>query len=153
MTTNVTKRPTRASDTDFARTIHHQAYREVVERQFGLWDEQAQDRFFDADWQSGAFEMLFCDDIPCGYACIEYREEDVFVRELVLLPEFQGRGIGSEILRGAMNRARQAGVPVRLGTCHMNRAADLYRRLGFRETGRTETHLLMEWHDERIIRS
>jgi ribosomal protein S18 acetylase RimI-like enzyme len=34
---------------------------------------------------------------------------------------------------------------VRLGTHHANRAAELYRRLGFREYARDETHVHMEW--------
>lgn len=145
---NITTRLALASDTEFARAVHHQAYREVAERQFGPWDERAQDGFFAADWASGQFEVMACDDVPCGYVCVEQQEDCVFVRELVLLPRFQGRGIGSEVLRGVTERARRSGVPVRLGTCHMNRAADLYRRLGFRETGRTDLHVLMEWHAE-----
>jgi hypothetical protein len=36
-------------------------------------------------------------------------------------------------------------VPVRLGTFRVNRAVNLYRRLGFREVGKTDTHILMEW--------
>lgn len=144
----ITTRSALASDTEFACAVHHQAYREVAERQFGPWDERAQDSFFVADWASGHFEIMACDDVPCGYVCIEEREDCVFVRELVLLPGFQGRGIGSEVLRGVTESARRRGVPVRLGTCHMNRAADLYRRLGFRETGRTDSHILMEWRDE-----
>ena len=37
------------------------------------------------------------------------------------------------------------GVAVRLQTHLVNRAAELYRRLGFQERGRTVTHILMEW--------
>ncbi len=146
----ITTRPVLASDTEFARAAHHQAYREVAERQFGPWDERAQDVFFAADWASGQFELLACDDVECGYVCVERQEDCIFVRELVLLPGFQGCGIGSEVLRGVTERARQSGVPVRLGTCHMNRAVDLYRRLGFRETERTDSHILMEWRDETL---
>lgn len=60
----ITTRPVLASDTGFARAVHHQAYKEVAERQFGPWDEQAQDRFFDGDWAAGDFEILLCDWVP-----------------------------------------------------------------------------------------
>jgi ribosomal protein S18 acetylase RimI-like enzyme len=145
---DLTTRPARKSDTGFAREVHHRAYREVVERQFGPWVEEQQDRYFEGDWTAVAFEIVLCDGLECGYVCIEDRDDDIHVRELVLLPEYQGRGIGSSILRGVMGRARTRRVPVRLGTQHKNRALGLYRRLGFEETGRTETHVLLEWNGD-----
>jgi ribosomal protein S18 acetylase RimI-like enzyme len=145
----VTRRPARETDMDFARSVHHQAYRDVSVRQFGPWDERQQDEYFAEDWTSGEFEIVLCDGIPSGYLCVEDGEHNIHIRELVLMPEFQGRGIGSSLLREVMQRASRRGVPVRLGTFHMNRALDLYRRLGFKEIGRTETQILMEWthHD------
>jgi hypothetical protein len=46
-----------------------------------------------------------------------------------------------EVFSGAAARR----MPVRLQTHLVNRAAELYRRLGFKERGRTSTHILMEW--------
>lgn len=140
----VTRRSAIDSDTPFARQAHHAAYRDVVTRVFG-WDEPQQDGFFTRDWADAEFEILEVDGQACGYACIEEREDDFHVRELVVHPRFQGRGIGTAVLRETMERARARGVPVHLGTFLHNRAADLYRRLGFRETHRTDTHVLMEW--------
>jgi GNAT superfamily N-acetyltransferase len=141
----ISQRPATEADLELARRVHHQAYREVVERQFGRWVVAEQDRFFDCGWADARHEIVLCDGEPCGYVCVEDRADDVHVRELVILPEFQGRGIGSALLGEAIARARGRGVPVRLGTFHRNRAAELYRRLGFQETGRTPTHILMEW--------
>ena len=44
-----------------------------------------------------------------------------------------------------MEHARARRVPVRLRTSLANRAASLYRRMGFREVATTNTHLLFEW--------
>ena len=142
---HITRYPASATDREFARSVHHRAYREVAVRRYGPWDEKAQDEFFAEDWSEAAFEIILCDGVPCGYLCVEDREGDIHVRELVIDPEFQGKGIGTYILREVMGRARVRQVPVRLGTFHENRAAELYRRLGFREYGRTGTHILMEW--------
>ena len=141
----LTRRPALPSDVAFARRTHHEAYREAVERQFGAWDEARQDRFFDGDWAAASFEILLCDGEPCGYLCVEEHPDHVLVREIVLAPAFQGRGIGSTVLRETQELARARGVPVRLGTFHTNRAADLYRRLGFRETGRSASFTGFEW--------
>lgn len=144
----ITTRQALDADADFARSVHHQAYRDVVVRQFGAWDEGAQDEFFKGDWVPREFEIILCDAVPCGYLCVEDRGSDIHVRELVISPQFQGRGVGSQILRDVIERAGARRVPVRLGTLHANRALHLYRRLGFRESERTETHVLMEWVNE-----
>jgi GNAT superfamily N-acetyltransferase len=144
----ITQRPANDTDTDFARAVHHQAYRDVVVRQFGTWDEKAQDEFFKDDWAPAVFEIILCDGVPCGYMCVEDRDTDLHVRELVILPKYQGKGIGSRILRGVIDRAKVRQVPVRLGTQHANRAVELYRRLGFSEYERTRSHILMEWSND-----
>lgn len=144
----MTKPPAHESGAGFARAVHHRAYREVVERQFGPWIEEQQDRYFDRDWSAATFEIVLCDGITCGYVCIEDRADDIHIREIVLLPEYQGRGIGSSILREVMERACTRRVPVRLGTFLKNRALGLYHKLGFQEIGRTETHTLLEWSSD-----
>src|SRR5690242_1826477 len=123
----VERRPANPTeDYDFARSVHHAAYRDVVERQFGPWDEQDQDRFFGADWGGAVFEILLWAGRPCGYVAVESRAEDVHVRELVVDPNFQGLGIGTEVLRDAMRLAEDRDVPVLLGTFLRSRALDLY---------------------------
>jgi ribosomal protein S18 acetylase RimI-like enzyme len=134
-----------ATDAEFGRDVHHRAYRDVVERQFGAWNVAAQDAFFRDGWNAAAHEIVECDGVAVGYVSVEVRSDLVHLRELVLLPEFQNRGIGTLLVRQVMKHAEERGVPVQLGTLHVNRAADLYRRVGFREIGRTDTHILFEW--------
>ncbi|MBV9863916.1 MAG: GNAT family N-acetyltransferase [Abitibacteriaceae bacterium] len=141
----ITRRPTQEADTDFAREAHHRAYHDVSIQQFGPWDERAQDRYFQTGWTAAVHEIVLCDGAPCGYACIEERPHDMHVRELVIHPDFQNRGIGSAVLRQVMARAQERQVPVRLGTFVKNRALHLYQRLGFEEFDRTEVHILLQW--------
>jgi ribosomal protein S18 acetylase RimI-like enzyme len=143
----IATRSATSSDREFARRVHHTAYRDVVQRQFGRWLEEEQDAFFAVGWDTASHTVVTCDGIACGNLCVDRREADLHVREIVLSPEFQRRGIGSRLLRQVMDEARERGVPVRLGTLHENRAAGLYRRLGFLEIGRTQTHILFEWRD------
>jgi len=141
---NITTRPATNADKEFARVVHHLAYREVVERQFGPWDESDQDQRFASDWDAGRFELLICDGAVCGYTSVAIHPDQISVRELVIHPKFQNRGIGSTFLRQIMAKGKALGIPVRLGTFPLNRALALYQRLGFREFDRTQTHVLLE---------
>ncbi len=139
------RRPATPSDTEFARISHHEAYREVVSRQFGAWDEALQARLFEEKWIPDQFEIVLYDGNPCGFLSIEDRPDHIYVSEIVIVPQFQGRGIGSRLLNEEMQRGRETKSPLRLQVLKANRAIELYRRLGFKECGTTETHLCMVW--------
>lgn len=141
----ITRRPVRHDEYEWARAAHHSAYRGVVERQFGTWDEERQDRFFSADWEGAEMAILEWDGVPCGYTAVEHRASDIHLRELVVHPDFQGRGIGTLIVQDAMKDAERRQVPVHLGTFLMNDALHLYHRLGFIEIDRDDTHVILRW--------
>jgi ribosomal protein S18 acetylase RimI-like enzyme len=139
----VTRRPARAGDQDFARTVHHLAYRSVVEDQFGRWDEGEQTAYFDAAWPQHDHEIIEWEGSACGYAAVQIAEEVVHVHELVLHPDHQNKGIGTAIVTEAIAMARDRRASVELRVLHRNRAVELYERLGFREYGKTATHRLL----------
>ena len=141
------RRPATSSDTEFARISHHEAYRDVVSRQFGAWDEVLQDRLFEEKWIPNQFEIVLCDGNPCGFLLVEDHPDHIYISEIVIAPQFQGRGIGSRLLNEEMQRGREAKSSLRLQVLRENRAIELYRRLGFKEYGTTETHIRMVWED------
>jgi ribosomal protein S18 acetylase RimI-like enzyme len=141
----MSRRPATSDDTELARRIHHAAYHDVVERQFGPWDEAQQDAFFARAWECAAHEIVLVDNVAVGYCAIEDHPEAIHVRELVIHPRHQSRGIGTALLRDLQASAADQGKAIRLGTFHQNRAQELYARLGFIRVGTTEVHVLMEW--------
>ena len=140
---NFTRRPALAADQAFARDVHHIAYRDVVEDQFGRWDEAEQTAYFDTAWPQHEHEIVECEGVPCGYVAIEVAKDAVHVHELVLHPDYQGRGFGTQALSEAIESARIRGLPVELRVLHQNRAVNLYRRLGFVDYDQTPTHRLL----------
>jgi ribosomal protein S18 acetylase RimI-like enzyme len=142
---NVRLRPAGADDKEFARGVHHEAFRDVVLRQFGRFGDE-QDTFFDADWDSQPKQIIEVDDEPAGYAQIVDDVDSFEVKQIVIAPAFQNRGAGTRIMSDVIERARARGRPVRLGVLFENHdARRLYERLGFRDIGRSDTHTLMEW--------
>ena len=63
------------------------------------------------------------------------------MNELLVLPEFQNRGFGTELLEREIRRARAAGLPLRLHTLRLNTAVRLFERHGFVVTSRGDVYL------------
>lgn len=139
----ISLRPATVADTAFARAVHHAALRDVVTRQFGGWDETLQDSFFEEDWTPERFEIVLFEGVPCGYLRIELHETHIEVHEINIDPGYQQQGIGTRILMDAIAKADELGLPILLQTLHLNKAEHLYSRLGFKEIGRTGTHIKM----------
>jgi ribosomal protein S18 acetylase RimI-like enzyme len=142
---DLTFRQSTEADFDFARKAHRQAYHDVVVRQFGSWDEALQEEFFKSAWAKTKFEIILCDGVPAGYRDITTKEGKLHIVELVILPEYQGRGIGASIIKEVQDKAAREKTSVRLEALQMNRALNLYRRLGFKDYAKNETHSLLEW--------
>jgi ribosomal protein S18 acetylase RimI-like enzyme len=120
------------------------AYRDVVERQFGSWDESLQRRIFDESWRPLSWRIISVDETDVGLLAVEDREEELWLAEIQLSRTARGRGLGSRIIEDLLDRARGGGKPLRLHVLRENhRARGLYERLGFSQIGETATHYVM----------
>ena len=141
---NLTLRPARDDDHDFARALHHSVYREVVIQQFGSWDDLVQRKFFEEAWQPNESQIIQLDGKNIG--CIQRRRhpDHIELVEIQLLPDYQGGGIGTSLLKDAIISAHEAGLPLRLRVLKESRAMQLYQKLGFAKTGMNDTYIFME---------
>ena len=147
---SVSMRSVTEDDTAFARNVHREAYHDVIVRQFGSWDDALQSTFFDTSWAEPGFQIISYGDSPCGYYRSETLPTEIKAHELVLLPAFQGKGIGTELLRNLQKQAVVADLPIHLQVLKQNEAAELYARLGFSPIDETDTHINMEWLPPQI---
>lgn len=65
--------------------------------------------------------------------------------QIQLLPDCQGLGIGSHLIRGLQDECRRAGRDITLQVFASNPALKLYQRLGFQVAGRDEHSFRMIW--------
>ena len=138
--------PAGEEDHEFARQVHHTAYRGMVTRQFGEWEEAVQDGFFERTWESLPHHIILDDESRrCGYCAIRRTESAVILCEIAILPERQGQGIGGQILQSLISEGDEQGLPVKLNVMKSNlRGRQFYERHGFRQVGEIATHFLME---------
>ncbi len=146
MSIEFSTRPATTQDIGFARMTHHAAYRDVVIKQFGNFDKKIQDKFFADSWSDRAHEIFIFKSQPIGYESVEYLPDHIFVHELVILPEFQGLGIGSSFLRKLQAEARKKKIPIKLKVLKENSAKDFYQKLGFEVINSDDLHIKMKFN-------
>ena len=109
--------------------------REVIERTWG-WDETWQRRDFDRRFEEYFVSIIEDDGRAAGGLLVESRPDSLYIHELQIMPEHQGRGLGTAVIRHVMSDAAARGLAVGLSVVAANpRARRLYERLGFHVTG------------------
>lgn len=122
-----------------------EAYRELVERQFGPWDEKFQSELFSTRWNPAISKIISVDGVAVGLVAVEERSAELWLDEIHLAGDWRGKGLGSAIVRDLKDQARAVQKPLRLQVLKKNyRAQKLYRQLGFSVVRETDTHFLME---------
>lgn len=133
-------------DIEFAKNLHHIAYRGVVESQFGSWDEKVQDKFFNEKWNIESTFIIEKEEMPIGILAVVENRDHIFLSEIQIDPKFQRQGIGTAIVLEQIEKATIKNLPLRLQVLHKNfDAKKLYERLGFLEIDKTERHYVLEY--------
>lgn len=88
-----------------------------------------------------------------GYIGMMFVEEEAHVTTVAVAPEHQGRGIGTQIMLGAMGIAREHGCrQVSLEVAVSNtRAQALYRRFGFVPVGVRKNYYQLTGEDAYVM--
>lgn len=138
-------RPAAPQDEPWARELNSAAYRSVITEQFGSWNEPEQQRQFGEKWARGQYQLVCLAGERVGVLWTTLETDHLFVNELLILPERQGSGIGTQVMSDLLGDATERNLPVRLRVLIRNRARILYERLGFKTDAVTSTHFLMTW--------
>jgi ribosomal protein S18 acetylase RimI-like enzyme len=137
-----TLRPAGDADYDFLYALHEATMRPTVSQIWG-WDDARQGVMFRERFDPAARRIIVLDGEAVGVLVVEERPGEVFLANIEIAPEQQGRGLGAAIITEILRDAHARGLPVTLQVNRVNHARRLYERLGFVEIGRTETHFQM----------
>lgn len=145
----ITLRDATADDLEFLLSLLRESLGPYVVQTFGPRDDAEQRARFLASTDPATHRIVELGGRPVGCLAVRRLPDEVRLDRVLLLPDFQNRGIGTRLVRGVLAEARAVGLPVRLRVFRVNPARRLYERLGFVATGETETHVLMERTAER----
>lgn len=131
-------------DYEFLKNVHHVTLKDHISKIWG-WDESTQDEFFKEEFESGQIHVIQSLGNDIGYLILHENPDSLYVVELLILPQFQSRGLGTQILIDLRQKAKSLGIVMKMGVFKVNtRAKDLYLALGFKVCGETETHFILE---------
>jgi GNAT superfamily N-acetyltransferase len=137
-------RRARARDSEFAYRLKKATLAEYVRQVWG-WDEDVQRRLHQRRFTSQDFRVIVASGVDVGILALSRWPDCLKVNQLLVLPEHQGRGIGTACVKHVLEEAAADGLPVRLQVLQVNRrAVEFYRWLGFGETGHNDTHVQLE---------
>ena len=130
-------------DRDFLWELHRTALRPAVEATWG-WDEAFQLQYFAEHFTTSDRLIVCVDGVDAGVLQFAVEGDHLLLASVALVPEHQGRGIGTDLVNMVLADGRRHNLPVRLQVLKVNRAKKLYERLGFEAYAESETHVHME---------
>ena len=133
--------PAQDAHRKFARDLTRRAMLPYYREYDLLWVEEA----FDQSWHWREQWLVTEEGEPLGFCSLSQDTQALFIRELHLLPEQRGRGIGSWVLEELASWAALRSLPLlRLMVFKSNPARRLYLRHGFAQMGEDECFVRMQ---------
>ncbi|MCH9680779.1 MAG: GNAT family N-acetyltransferase [Deltaproteobacteria bacterium] len=138
-------RPAESSDFDWLLDLRRTSAKRNVERVFGHWDEAAQRARFTQAFARQAIEVVEIDSQPVGAVSVAWDSDPVILDAVELVPQWQGRGLGTRLVHDVLLRLLQSEQALELTILRGNPAQALYERMGIHPTVQTDTHVTMRW--------
>lgn len=144
MVKNYTIRAYEDSDHDFVYETKKVVYQRYVEECWGEWNEEKQKGFF-VDFISAYakdIKIIMVDDERVGfYHCETLHSGEYEIGNICIIPKFQGKGIGTDILNKLIAENRNKDITLQY--FKQNPVGKLYSRLGFEFLEEKPYHIKM----------
>ena len=138
-------RPAKDSDREWVWETKKLCVSVYVKQTYGVWNEETQTSRFKTTFDSKEVQIISMSGSDVGYVASECTEQEFRLFNIMILPDFQNRGLGSIIMLKLLDEAETKDIPFRLQVLKVNPARALYERLGLSVTAETDTHYQMQW--------
>jgi ribosomal protein S18 acetylase RimI-like enzyme len=128
-------------DFEFLWSLNKLTFKTYVSQTWG-WNEDWQRKYFTENFNPDVGKILIFDNAEIGFFSVIEEENETFLVSILILPEFQRKGIGTKLIQDLIAKKTK---PIRLRVLKVNPAQKLYKRLGFKQVSETETHLIMKF--------
>jgi GNAT superfamily N-acetyltransferase/uncharacterized damage-inducible protein DinB len=140
----LTLRSATVDDSEYLYGITESTMRGYVEATWGEWDGAAARKRMEQALAEKSVALIYLADVRVGLLRVNERPEEIFLEQLYIAPEFQRRGIGTQLVEELIRKASGLSKPLRLRVLAVNPAKRLYERLGFAVFEKTPERYFME---------
>ena len=137
---NLKTRPATTEDKNWLEPFYESLMRPYVELTH-TWDETLFKKYFDPNKVS----ILQVEGQDIGMIIIEYFDTHIYLADMQIDSNFQGKGIGSKLLQSLIEKANLKSCPIRLKVLNGNPARNLYEKHGFKLYEEQEYSVSLEY--------
>lgn len=127
-----------------AQELKHSGWPEIQKQTFLDSQYMFQKRAYHLNFLGAVHRIIQLGGVDIGRLIVNETDDELRIIDFSLLPEYRGKGIGTDILRSLINKAEGGKVPVRLMAVKNSPAINLYLRHGFKKTGVSENRYTLE---------
>lgn len=109
------------------------------------WDELLQEHSFYENLPAKSFAIATLEQRDVGALNLREKADHLWLEMVLVLPDYQGQGIGRLMLEYAQKQARKAQKPLRLSVLKLNPAYDFYHHMGFEQSAIDQWSYKMQW--------
>jgi GNAT superfamily N-acetyltransferase len=152
---SITLRPIGEEDMEFLYRVYYSTrveelamiadWTDAMKEAFVRQQFNAQHAWYQEHYTGARFDVVLVDGTPAGRLYVHRREKEIRLVDITLLPDFRGRGLGSDILAALLAESESSGKPLTIHVEKFNPAMRLYRRLGFHTLEDRGPYELLEW--------
>ena len=151
----ITFRKIEEKDRDFIEKVYRStredelkllSWTELQKQSFIIMQSIAQETEYKNKFPGATFEIILHNQKPAGRLYLYESDTHLKVIDITLLPPFQGKAIGTSILKDLAVKAKQRKKIFSLSVRRDNRAIHLYHKLGFKKISSLGDYDNMELH-------
>jgi ribosomal protein S18 acetylase RimI-like enzyme len=117
---------------------------ETQKKAFITMQYTAQNQHYAVQFPDANHDLILRDGNPAGRLLVDRGPNRIYLVDIALLPECRGKGIGTVIMNGLAEEAKNAGTVLSLHVMKTNPAARLYLRTGLTVTADDGMYLEMQ---------
>jgi GNAT superfamily N-acetyltransferase len=140
-----TLRKSDAGDAEFAYEVVKVTMRDYAIQTWGTWLDEESKIAAMVDTESGKIQIIYIENEKAGVLQLEKRKDEIFINQIYLLPSFQSKGVGRDIVNDLKKMARDENTPLKVSVLQVNPAKEFYIKNGFEIEKETQERAYMQY--------
>jgi GNAT superfamily N-acetyltransferase len=142
----LTLRKAKTEDLDFLFKVSTDAMQPVADALGDRKPEEERRTAYEQKFNPEEINVIQSEGLDVGRLRVVRSPESIYIGGIQILPEHQGKGIGTAIFKELIAESEKTGIPILLEVHDVNtNAMNFYKNLGFKEDGKTEKQTILKF--------